>query len=435
MTGRHRAAGEQKKRRPGEAGNAPAKVQAGTCGRSTELLRSAPRRSWSEIFPLQSSSGQSAAQIVFGIAVRARQSGTAQAQNFPDLGRRCMLGEQFGGQPEIDDAPIGLREALQNTPTLKPAPIDRRGASGRDAAVWWRSRPELAWGGNRRSRRIHRRLSLGVARKEFLSGIQGFLCGGGQKRLSMDDLDGRRDTGERAYRRLEIAKAGQTAQVPPIGAGPIAAIALGQEPAQYRGQCRLQRRGADADPSLKVAGTGLEYDTRLMPVYAHVLEYVRSGVIQVKEDIACVVAFGIRPEVDIEAQAVVGAQGMHHSVPRQLLRGPQRSCRSWFTCDAMDQANQIELIRHCHQLAMDSLVSERFAIEHGAKHELGPRFSTKDFQFMVTSILTACLTPGDKSTALRGSLLTCASLGTDHRLRFWLGAMTLSLASTTKREL
>src|SRR5215469_9287510 len=396
MTGRHRA-GEQEKRRSAEAWNAAAKVQAGACWRSTELLRSAPRRSWSDIFPLQSSSGQSAAQIVFGIAVLARQSGTAQAQNFPDLGRRCRLGEQFGGQPEIDDAPIGLREALQNTPTLKPAPIDRRGASGCDAAVWWRSRPELPWCGNRRSRRIHRRLSLGVARKEFLSGMQSFLCGGGQKRLSMDDLDGRRDTGERAGCWFEIAKAGQTAQVPPIGAGPIAAIALGQEPAQYRGQCRLQRRGADANPSLKVAGTGLEHDTGLMSVNAHVLEYVRSGVIQVEEDVACVAVFGVRPEIDVEAQAVVCAQGLHHSVPRQLLRGPQRSCRSWFTFDAVDEANQIELIRHCRQLAIDGLVSERFAIEHGAEHELGPHFSTKDFQWMVTSILTACLRPGDKS--------------------------------------
>ena len=277
MTGRHRA-GEQEKRRSAEGWNAPAKVQAGGCWRSTDLLSIAPGQSWSEIFPFQSSSGQSAAQIVFGIAVLARQTWTAQAQDFPDLGRRCMLGEQFGGQLEIDDAPIGLREALQNAPTLKPPPIDRCRACGRDAAVWWRSRPELPWCRNRRNRRIHRRLSLCAARKEFLSGIQGFLCGGGQNGLSMDDLDGRRDTGERAYRRLEIAKAGQTAQVPPIGAGPIAAIALGQEPAQSRGQCRLQRRGADADPSLKVAGTGLEHDTRLISVHAHVLEYVRSGV-------------------------------------------------------------------------------------------------------------------------------------------------------------
>src|SRR5215469_17614894 len=51
MTGRHRA-GEQEKRRSAEAWHAAAKVQAGACWRSTELLRSAPRRSWSEIFPL-----------------------------------------------------------------------------------------------------------------------------------------------------------------------------------------------------------------------------------------------------------------------------------------------------------------------------------------------------------------------------------------------
>src|SRR5215472_1023342 len=118
-----------------------------------------------------------------------------------------------------------------------------------------------------------------------------------------------------------------------------------------------------------------------------------------------------------------------HGVTRKAAStrfGASLRSRGAICSPGLYQANQIELIRHCHQLAMDGLVSERFAIEHGAKHELGPRFSTKDFQFMVTSILTACLTPGDKSTALRGSLLTCASLGTDHRLRFWLGAMTLS---------
>jgi hypothetical protein len=46
-----------------------------------------------------------------------------------------------------------------------------------------------------------------------------------------------------------------------------------------------------------VAGTGLEHDTGLMPVYAHVWEYVWAGVIQVQEDIARVAAFGVRPEV------------------------------------------------------------------------------------------------------------------------------------------
>jgi len=96
-------------------------------------------------------------------------------------------------------------------------------------------------------------------------GIEHLLRGGGQDRLSMHYLDRRRDTRERACRWLEIAKAGQTAQVAPIGAGPVAAIALGQDSAQSRGQCRLQRHGADANPSLEVAGTGLKHDTGLMP--------------------------------------------------------------------------------------------------------------------------------------------------------------------------
>src|SRR5215472_9935231 len=90
-----------------------------------------------------------------------------------------------------------------------------------------------------------------------------------------------------------------------------------------------------------------------------------------------------------------------HGVTRKAAStrfGASLRSRGAICSPGLYQANQIELIRHCHQLAMDGLVSERFAIEHGAKHELGPRFSTKHFQFMVTSILTACLTPGDKST-------------------------------------
>jgi predicted nucleic acid-binding protein len=45
-----------------------------------------------------------------------------------------------------------------------------------------------------------------------------------------------------------------------------------------------------------------------------------------------------------------------YAVPRQLLRGPQPFCRSWFTFDGMDQADQIELIRHRRQLATDGLL-------------------------------------------------------------------------------
>jgi len=133
-------------------------------------------------------------------------------------------------------------------------------------------------------------------------------------------------------------------------------------------------------------------------VYAHVLEYVRACVIQVKEDVARVAAFGVRPEVDIKAQAMVCAQKMYHAVAGQLLCGPQTLSGSWFPFDGMDEADQIERIRHRRQLATYRLLGESFAVEHGAEHELGPRFSTMDFQSMVTSALTTCLTQGDKST-------------------------------------
>src|SRR5215471_2150130 len=67
---------------------------------------------------------QGAAQIIFGIAMVARKIRAAQAQDFHDLSRGSMLGEQFAGQPEIDDAPIGARKTLANAPTLNPMLID-----------------------------------------------------------------------------------------------------------------------------------------------------------------------------------------------------------------------------------------------------------------------------------------------------------------------
>lgn len=292
--------------------------RAGGGCRSTELLTIVLRPSWGQIFSSNSGTGQGAAQIVFGITMVPRKIGTAQAQNFPDLSWGCVLGEQFSGQPQIDDAPIGLRKALQNMPTLKPTLIHSNSAFRRNAAVW--CRPEFVGCGNGRSCRSQRRRSLGC--KRLLSGGEHFLGGGGQDRLRMDDVDRRRETSELASRWLEVAEAGQSAQVTPIGAGPIAVVAISQKPAQARGQCRLQRRGADPNPSLQVARTSLEHDTGLMPMDAHLLEHLRTGMIQVEEDVARIAVFGVRPEENVETPVVVCAQKTHHGVAYQLLRGP-----------------------------------------------------------------------------------------------------------------
>ena len=279
--------------------------RAGGCWRSTELLMIALGRSWSE------GTGQGAAQIVFRITMVAGKIGTAQAQNFPDLIWRGVLGEQFSGQPEIDDAPIRLREALQNTPTLNPTLIHNRSALRRDAAMWCRA--ELLGCGNGRSCRSQR--------QRLLSGGEHFLGGGGQDWLGMDDVDRRRETGELAARWFEVAEAGQTTQVAPIGAGLIAVVALSQKPAQTRGQCRLQRRGADPNPSLEVARTSLEYDTGLMPMDAHLREHLRTGMIQVEEDVTRIAAIGVRPQEDVEAPIVVRAE----NAPRCRVPTPARS--------------------------------------------------------------------------------------------------------------
>ena len=122
--------------------------------------------------------------------------------------------------------------------------------------------------------------------------------------------------------------------------------------------------------------------------------------IQVEEDVTRIAAIGVRPEEDVEVPIVVCAQKTHHGVACQLLRGPPPLSRSWSMADGMDQADQINLIRHRRELATDSLPREKFAVEHGAEHEPGARFSTMGFQWMVTSALTGCLITGDHPNQL-----------------------------------
>lgn len=54
--------------------------------------------------------------------------------------------------------------------------------------------------------------------------------------------------------RFLIGEAGQTPQMTPIGAGPVAAVEPGQFSADGTGQRRLQRCDADLDPGLEVPG-------------------------------------------------------------------------------------------------------------------------------------------------------------------------------------
>ena len=66
----------------------------------------------------ESSTCQSATQIVFPIAMVARKIGTSQTENGFYLGKRYMHGQQFSGAPQINDAPVNRRKAFVNVPTL-----------------------------------------------------------------------------------------------------------------------------------------------------------------------------------------------------------------------------------------------------------------------------------------------------------------------------
>ena len=71
-----------------------------------------------------------ASQVVIGITVATGKMRTGEAQDGLNLNRGLALREQVSGDPKIYDAPIRLRKALPNTPSLHTSLIDRGGFGG-----------------------------------------------------------------------------------------------------------------------------------------------------------------------------------------------------------------------------------------------------------------------------------------------------------------
>ena len=57
--------------------------------------------------------GDSATQIVLGIAVVTGKVRAGEPKNFLDLRASPSLRQQVSGHPQIHDAPVGLRKALR----------------------------------------------------------------------------------------------------------------------------------------------------------------------------------------------------------------------------------------------------------------------------------------------------------------------------------
>ena len=304
----------------------------------------------------KSRSCQSASQVVVGIAMMARETWTAPAEDRFHLSWRYVNGKQFSSEPQIDDAPVDVRKTILNMPTLHPAAINPCGSLHR-----------------------HRRFVVDPqGRMDSMRGRWGMLCddlhgrteqilgGAGQDGTSFDDSDPRRRTGRGTALELLIREARQSSQVAPVGAGQIASVGVSQLFTDDRGYGRLHGCGADTNPSLEMTRAGLEHHARLMATGSHPRQHIGPGVIQVKQNIAGVVILGEREKIDVKALKVACAQEAQYRSPQQLTSIPHSFAWARLSCETMDQANEIELIGHRRQLTADCMRGdEESAIPHG----------------------------------------------------------------------
>jgi hypothetical protein len=86
----------------------------------------------------KSCASNGAPQVVIGITVAAGKIWAGEPEDGVDLRSGFALREQIPGDPEIHDAPVRLRKAFENMPSLQATPIDRGGLFRRwlGRAVW-----------------------------------------------------------------------------------------------------------------------------------------------------------------------------------------------------------------------------------------------------------------------------------------------------------
>jgi len=335
----------------------------------------------------KSSPCQSALQVVLRIVVMAGKIRASQAEDSFHLGGSDVHSQQFPGEPQIDDTPVHLGKALRNVPTVHPTSIDLCGGvsryGGRMAGVQARIDPI-------------RQVSGRLPGYDLRGRVQQILGSAGQDGLRLQDSDPGSRTGDGATLGLVIAEARQSSQVTPVGAGQVAAIGVGQLPAQGGRQLRLQANGADANPSLQMAGTSLEHHARLMTIGPHGFENTRAGLIEIEENIAGIARPAVGEEVQVKTLTVACAQKTHHCSTHQLSGSPQPFSWSWPACAAVNHTDEVELIRHPRQLAADSVQGKKeSAVEHGTENEPGSLRLEISFQRMVSRVLTSCLSSGD----------------------------------------
>jgi hypothetical protein len=221
---------------------------------------------------------------------------------------------------------------------------------------------------------------------------QQVLGGAGQDGTSFHNPYPRSVTGNRPSLGLLVGEARQSAQVTRAGTGQVAAVSMSQVLTHRRGHSSFQGYSADPNPGLKMARASAKQDTRLMAIGSHARQNIRRGVIQIEENIASVTILSEGEKINVKALKVACAQEAQYRSPQQLANIPHSFARAGSSCAAMDQAKEIELIRHSRQLEADSVRREKeSAIGHGSILRSKHRALSRIFQRTVTTPLTLCL--------------------------------------------
>ncbi len=339
-----------------------------------------------------------ASQIVIGITVSAGKIRTGEAKDGLNLNSGLALREQVSGDPKIHDAPIRLRKAFLNMPSLHTAPVDRDRLRG---AGWAR-----VCGGpgdwQRRVRRLYR----------LPDGLQQRRAARRQTRTGVDKSHPRGVAVGRASCRLLIGESREPSQVTPVGAGPIATIEVCQMPAGRGRQGRFQRRGTEANPSLQMAGAGLYHQTGVMPVGTHEVHGRGIGTIQIDQDIACVLVSGVGVNVHITPLAVASAQKADGSGTRQLGCCPKPFSRERATCLLVNQTDQVQFVGHRREMSADGLPGQKEStVVHDSNCAIEATRRTMNPQRTANSVLTVCLTSGGRRNSLCSGFSIRGSLG------------------------
>lgn len=340
----------------------------------------------------KSCAGDSAPQVAIRVPVAAGKMRAGEPKDSFDLRRELALREQVPGDPQIHDAPVGLRKARKNMPSFHTTSVDRDGFFGADGArlCGCRGNPEV------RGRRPQWWCTLPDELQQRLGARR-------QAHTGMDEFHPGSVPARCASSRLLIGETGEPSQVTPIGAGQIATIGKRQQPASRSRHRRVQRRGAEVNPSLQMrnartmAGAGLQHHTRVMSVGAHDLHDHRISTIQVDENIARVLVSGVGLDVYVASLAVADAQKPDGSRTHQLGRRPKSLSGKRTTCLVVNQTDQIQLVGHRRELATDGLPSqEKSTVVHDRNFAIEATRRTMNSQRTANSVLTFCLTSGDR---------------------------------------